>query len=352
VCQLKINTCMPLPVLTALFAASLLVDHSPASTNKDPSVTITTAYPSNTITWNTVTTGPADVEYSPDLSNWTKVSTDNSIGHFSHSVGSAIMGFYRLRWSPNNLPLFISVEGGALPPASFLAGTIVKTFQIGKYEVTWGEWQSVRSWAVTNGYADLSEGSTNEAGIPPGRGSASDHPVRNVNWYDVLKWSNARSERDGLTPVYQIDGETYRNGQTVPAINESANGYRLPSEAEWEWAARGGVNSQGYAYSGSNDPNAVAWHEGNSIGAPVIIDSRRGTWPVGQKTGNELGIHDMSGNVWEWCIDWVQGTNRRIRGGGWNHLAGVCEVRYRGNDSTLEIRRKDLGFRSARSLMP
>lgn len=231
----------------------------------------------------------------------------------------------------------ITVQGGTLPQSSELAGQTVSTFQIGKTEVTWGEWKTVRDWAVTNGYTDLAG-----VGETYPVGSADNFPVVSVSWYDVCKWSNAKSEKEGLTPVYQVSGATYKTGQSEPTVNSGANGYRLPLEKEWEWAARGGVSSQGFTYSGSNDLNAVAWNQSNSSEL---------TKAVGTKAGNELGIYDMSGNTWEWCWDLYDPNypDRRLRGGSWDYDADACTVANRDYPHNPLNRFKNFGFRLARS---
>ena len=230
----------------------------------------------------------------------------------------------------------VSVAEGTLPQSSELAGQVVAAFQIGKYEVTWGEWKTVRDWAVTNGYSDLA----GIGGTYPS-GSADNFPVINVSWYDVVKWSNARSEKEGLTPVYQVGGATYKTGQSVPTLNASANGYRLPSEKEWEWAARGGVSSQGYTYSGSNNLNSVGWYGDNSGEAAHA---------VGEKAANELGLYDMSGNVWEWCEDVAHSSYRRYRGGGFgDYVDGAAVANRAFNSSNPDYRSGWFGFRLARS---
>ena len=112
--------------------------------------------------------------------------------------------------------------------------------------------------------------------------------------------------------------------------------FSLPTEAQWEYAARGGNKSTGYEYSGSNDINEVAWYDGNSGGQ---------THPVGEKKPNELGLYDMSGNVWEWCLDTI-GSHRIIRGGSWNYRAYNCQVANR-NYGSPDYRYGKYGFRLA-----
>ena len=229
---------------------------------------------------------------------------------------------------------FAYVAAGALPASSWGGAQAVDGFFMAKTEVTWSEFQAVRTWAAANGYDIGSVG----AGTGPNR------PVTFVSWYQSLKWCNARSEKEGLRPVYKVDTAVYRSGDSVPTIDPTANGYRLPSEKEWEFAARGGVKTNGYEYSGSNDVNAVAWYGNNSGNS---------TQDVATKLANELGLSDMSGNVWEWCFDdWDgSGSSRVYRGGSWSIIAYYCRVAYRfNNDPSLPS--DDFGFRVARSSVP
>ncbi len=173
-------------------------------------------------------------------------------------------------------------------------------------------------------------------------------PITQVSWYDAIDYCNELSLKEGLTPCYKkaLLGKKY----TCDFI---ANGYRLPTEAEWEYAARGGNKSKGYRYSGSNDIDLVAWYYKNS-GQTV-------THKVMEKQPNELGLYDMSGNVWEWCWDWYgrysqgdqtnsqgasSGNLRVLRGG--SSVAGSC---YSTNRSKIEpdCKSDTIGFRLVRS---
>ena len=182
------------------------------------------------------------------------------------------------------------------------------SFYIGKFPVTQRLWKAVM-------------------GSNPSDSKGDNLPVESVNWDDVQEF------------LRKLNSNTGKN-------------YRLPTEAEWEYAARGGNKSQGYKYAGSNDPDLVAWHDGNS---------GKTTHEVGPRFTNELGIYDMSGNVWEWCQDWSgsyssspqtnpkgpnSGSRRVNRGGSWFSSARGCRVSYR-DFRTPGARDNCLGFRLA-----
>lgn len=272
----------------------------------------------------------------------------------------------------------VAVEGGMLPEVSRIGALNVSSFLIGRYEVTWGQWQEIRAWGESNGYIWSSMGENPEGMVPSG--CEADHPVHSVNWYDILKWCNAMSEREGLTPVYRVNGEIFRQGEPgnriwddvtgawifieISAVewDRNANGYRLPDEAEWEFAARGGRQSGGYRYSGSNDLDAVGWYWDNSTASECNLwtglGDGRGTLPVGLKAANELGLHDMTGNVWEWtwdrcnerCLDrnGAVAADRILRGGSWYVTAQGCAISYR-ISLFPDFRGINFGFRLARN---
>jgi formylglycine-generating enzyme required for sulfatase activity len=253
----------------------------------------------------------------------------------------------------------------------------VSTFYMGKHEVTKALWEEVRTWAVTNGYTDLATG----------EGKATNHPVQTVSWWDVIKWCNARSQKDGLTPVYTVNGDVMKTGTTIPEANWRASGYRLPTEAEWEKAARGGVSGKRFPWGTDTISHSQANYYAFSLfGASAYdydlsagavskfhptyeINSQPYTSPVGSFAANGYSLHDMSGNVAEWCWDWyltssyvngvtdprgaASGTNRVVRGYSWSDSANTARCSFRGYITPYPDRYQNrYGFRVARSSVP
>ena len=235
--------------------------------------------------------------------------------------------------------------------------TLTKNFYMSKYEVTQGEYEKYCS------YGGSSPSDT--------YGDGDNYPAYYVSWYDALVYCNKRSINEGLTPCYIINEETDpTKWGTVPTSSDStwnavvcdweADGYRLPTEAEWEYAARAGDNTvDTLIYSGTNDKNKLgeyAWYTSNS-------NSK--THEVGTKKANAFGLYDMSGNVWEWCWNWytdsydtttdggndptgaLSGSKRVYRGGGWNGNSDFCAVSYRSLHYPI-YRSYHLGFRVVR----
>jgi formylglycine-generating enzyme required for sulfatase activity len=194
----------------------------------------------------------------------------------------------------------------------------VSAFYMDTNLVSYSQWQGVYSWATSHGYRFDNDG----------MGKETNHPVQMVNWYDCVKWSNARSAQAGLSPVYYTDAsltQVYTNGETDAVYpNWAAKGYRLPTEAEWEKAARSGLSNLRFPWG-----NTIDWSQANywsfwQNGAPfynydlaftsgydpafITVGIVPYTSPVGYFPPNGYGLYDMAGNVCQWCWDWYTWT--------------------------------------------
>lgn len=246
-------------------------------------------------------------------------------------------------WSQEPPDNFVLVEGGTFKniTSNYHGKNVtVSSFYIGRYEVTQKEWIEV---VESN----------------PSKFTGDNLPVETVSWYDCVEYCNKRSLKEGLRLYYNIDKDKkdpandndIDNIKWTVTINPEANGYRLPTEAEWEYAASGGQVSKSYTYSGGNDIGNVAWYYKNAGDAEltglwnwVMIEKNNNkTKPVGSLKPNELKLYDMSGNVREWCWDRYgdlessstdpkgssSGAVRVWKGGGWIGGDFCCALSFR-----------------------
>jgi len=254
------------------------------------------------------------------------------------------------------------------------ASVYVSSFYMDTNLVSSNQWAGVYAYATNHGYTFVNAGS----------GIAANYPVELVDWYDCVKWSNARSKQAGLTPVYYTDAgftQVFTNGDngTTVYANWGTNGYRLPTEAEWEKAARGGLSGQRFPWW---DTNTISESQANyypgsgesyDLDGGQIYETETSPWtsPVGTFPANGYGLNDMAGNVWEWCWDWyaepaypagspyLGGTDPRgptlspfvsdrvWRGGSWFNVASFARCACR-NDAVPYVASSSIGFRCVR----
>lgn len=308
--------------------------------------------------------------------NWTTVS--NAVPLTAVSVTNTSPALFFRLYDTNTPPGMTLVSGGAFTMGDTLDGesdatptnVTVSAFYLDANLTSYGRWTNVYAYATANGYGFDHAGS----------GKGTNHPVQTVNWYDAVKWCNARSEMEGLTPAYYTDGTqttVYRTGDlnlTDGCVNWTANGYRLPTEAEWEKAARGGLSGQRFPWS-----DTLSESQANYTGATSSFSYDLGpdglnavgsvggtspaTSPVGSFDPNGYGLFDMAGNVAEWCWDWRAtygqptninptgpdtGFDRMLRGGSWSNGANSARCASRDLSGTPDSANSSIGFRCAR----
>jgi len=250
--------------------------------------------------------------------------------------------------------------------------TLTYDYWIGRYEVTNAEYRSflngrkVQSDGIYDGKTliemdDSFEFEYRNGGFVLKSDNGEQNPIMCITWWGAIEYCNWLSEKEGIKKAYDSNGNLLdRNGNKTTDITK-VEGYRLPTEAEWEYAARGGQNTRGCKYSGSNTIDNVAWYWGNWGG------ENGKTHPIGGKAGNELGIYDMSGNVEEWCHDWYdkdyyqngtrtnptgpsRGFLRVLRGGSWDPGVQRCRVANRDYTAPAGSGSPLLGFRLSRTI--
>jgi formylglycine-generating enzyme required for sulfatase activity len=251
--------------------------------------------------------------------------------------------------APIDLSKFVLVEGG-----TYTMGTdkTVEPVEGPPHQVTVGSFYLAKTETTFEDF-DKYTSATKRDSVMAGKWGRGKQPVIFVSWLEATRYCNWLSEKEKLSKCYIIND----TGKVIKVTYlDTAKGYRLPTEAEWEYAARGGNKSKGTIYAGSDNIDAVAWYKANSDEGPK---------PVAQKAANELGLFDMNGNVWEWCWDIYDGEYYRtspvdnpkgpetgpyrvMRGGAWYNVPNYARVFTRQNHH-MGFKQNSVGFRVART---
>ena len=299
------------------------------------------------VTWSNATDGITTGQVQKAT---TLLGQSNWVDYVAFSVTGAVT---QLRLMDPNPPLNMAY----IPSGTFTMGDMsgdgdpyggtpthtvtLSAFYMDKNLVTKAQWDAVFTWATNNGYSFYHAGS----------GKAANHPVQTINWYDCVKWCNARSQKEGLTPAYYTDAgltTVYKTNPVAPYVKWNT-GCRLPTEAEWEYAARGGLNGKRFPWG-----DTITLNQANYYSVTIYsyeVSTTRGwnpnyqaggepyTSPVGSFAANGYGLYDMAGNVYEWCWDWydsyssgsqtdprgpASGLYRSLRGGSWYDNPDCC----------------------------
>jgi len=366
-------------ILTALMisAASAAPDRLFYRITANTNTTITSWTPDGTLTWICAdTNGSYTIEATSDLGN----SSTCFWGTVAYGVNT---GLVMACTAPKPDTIFpVSSPMALIPAGDFLMGDIYHTppslpdedpegpphsvytsaFYLDTTEVSMGLWDDVVNWATNHGYS-FSGNAT---------GWDTNYPVSYLTWYDCVKWCNARSEKEGYTPVYFTDESQtniYRAGEldlVSSNVNWSGRGYRLPTEAEWEKAARGGLYQNYFPWPSPGPTNYLVYISASNAN---YLDSGGLTTPCATYSPNDYGLLDMSGNVSEWCWDYhdyyryfttdhdidptgppqTASLQRVFRGGSYVSDANSLRCSSRTSAWTPEVPSAWIGFRCARS---